>query len=644
MEGKNKNGYYLSVYMHIDKWSHILEIRRRHDQSMALWKKTNEKIELIHYWEFERETGIKQHPISFFNKEYAINFINQLLSTYDLTINDMLEIWGTPELTDCITYTSVDVYPDIAYHSIAHLFSAILLDTDTFYKSKILGVALDGGPDNVVDTKALEKNYYAGCYVNEGKVNVFSINSPGRLWTCAKMNFKMREGSLMALASACKARCKPIIDETLELYNVDSLNEANRCVNKVIYYIDSLDLLDENSLEIPYDEKFTYEENRISIIMKEIQRISIKMVDTELDKIILKYKIKTMDTYLALSGGYALNCPTNSYLISSRNFKGMIAPPCVSDTGLALGIGLYAFYKNSNGRMDFKFKNAFYGDRDFELDKIINGNEFKEFVKNVSDFDINQVIIDLIKEPIVWFNERAEIGPRSLGNRSILADPRNIKSKEILNLIKQREWWRPVAPIIMAEKVQEWFIESYASPYMLNTFYIKQIKKELVPSILHLDNSARVQTIILEDNELLYSIIEEFNKITGVPILCNTSLNDKGEPIINKIPEAVNFALRKDMKVMYINGKRIELYKHNEYQNKEPKLREVSKTFPCYDQEYELFKNKINEYNITKPEYMCYCSNYSQLGHLDLNNEKDVNTLKLYYKMFKKNIDWYTFD
>ena len=181
---------------------------------------------------------------------------------------------------------------------------------------------------------------------------------------------------------------------------------------------------------------------------------------------------------------------------------------------------------------------------------------------------IEQFSTDIEKEPVIWFEGRAKVGPRALGHRSILADPRKIISRDLLNKYKQREWWRPVAPIILESQCAEWFVESKYSPFMLNNFTVHPEKKEKIPAVLHIDNTARVQTIGPE-SELLYQAVEQFYARTGTPIVCNTSLNDKGEPIVNTIDEALNFALRKNIHVDYINGVRFQLTDRLKYPSTE---------------------------------------------------------------------------
>jgi hypothetical protein len=137
-----------------------------------------------------------------------------------------------------------------------------------------------------------------------------------------------------------------------------------------------------------------------------------------------------------------------------------------------------------------------------------------------------------------------------------LADPRQIAAKDRLNHIKRRQWWRPVAPVILEEEVNDWFEEADKSPFMLRTFALRPEKVELVPAISHLDRSARIQTLSREEAPVLYGLLQAFHAKTGVPILCNTSLNDKGEPIINTLQEAMLFAKRRGISVIYVDGVR----------------------------------------------------------------------------------------
>lgn len=619
-----RDGYYLSTCLHIDELSHVLNMSQRHDQNLSLWKKEGKKVKLVHHWELERVSGIKNHNIAFYSVNQAKETINTLLKKYNLTIDDMLEIWGTPQLQSNDSYHSLHEYPDYTYHGVAHLFSAIMLDTDKFYNDNILGFAVDGGPDRVVDLDAWNKRMYVGCVVKKGEIELFSISSPGPLWFLSRYYLKLREGSLMALASASRSKGKMPIEFNKEISTFEDIMELNSWYENMVNGFDSAkqgEALDD------LDARFSVNDNIISMVMKNIQRISIQIIEKSIEGIIAKYNIDPLATHLAFSGGYALNCPSNSHIMNKYNFKSFMAPPCVNDGGLSIGMALYVFYKGGE-KINFKFENAYYGDDDDGLDELLKNNHFNSYIKSVAKINYDKFVDDIKKEPVVWFNGRAEIGPRALGNRSILADPGTEDSKNRLNIIKKRQWWRPVAPVILREYIGEWFEDAYPSPFMLNTFKIKDEKLALIPAVSHLDASARVQTLDKNDNALLYEVIEEFGKHTGIPMLCNTSLNDAGEPIINKIEEAMNFALRKMINIMYVNGYRIELCNFEKFKENCPHERPIK--IIKYKDESERAKElkKLNPHGLSKDYLSAYYSMHELYSNYSLKKKKDVDTIK----------------
>ena len=629
-----KDGYYLSVYIHIDPVSHMHEfLRVRHDQNLSLWKKTRNTVELIHYWELERLTGFKMHNRSFFSIMQAKDIINQLLMEYNLTLDDMEEIWGTPQLQTCNDYHSLGVYPNLSYHSVAHLFSAVLSDTEKFYNEKIIGLALDAGPDRVIDGNIRKQFYYSGCYVDKGKYHMFPVYSPGLIWRYTRKRYGLREGTLMALASASTSVAYIGEGELAMLLpdKSDSLPAVNKYVDALIAKVHGFTAEDAGKLFNGFDPRFSEKDNKISMVMKEIQKLSLKIVDRTLDEIIERFGVDTRDTYLAMSGGYALNCPTNSYLMEKYGFKGFMAPPCVSDTGLSLGIALYAFCSKLN-RFHYKLTHSFQGNADDNLEKILNQGNYKLFIKNVSQMDLKRAVADLQEAPVVWFLGKSEIGPRALGHRSLIASPCSNLIKDRLNEIKQRQWWRPVAPIILEEEVNNWFENAYPTPFMLHTFQIRKEKKHLVPAILHLDDSARVQTIKVEENPMLYYLIKAFSIETGIPIICNTSLNDCGEPIIDRIEEALNFALRKGIKIIYVNGKRLELQNHCLYPHRKPHARKIDFLVYKTENEHHTLKKNYNPHNIPDEVLKLYYYRPELCEKFNIKTEEDARKFQIYAK------------
>ncbi|WP_405080191.1 carbamoyltransferase C-terminal domain-containing protein [Paenibacillus chitinolyticus] len=574
-----KDGYYLAAYLHIDPFCHLLNIVQRHDQNMALFLKTGGEIKLVRYWELERVTGMKQHDLSFYDRAQAMRLISRLLQPLGLSPDDLVEIWGTPGLDTHSDYHSADRYPQMAYHNICHLFSSLLSDTDTFYSSNILSLAVDTAPDNVV-TPIWKENtyYYSAAYSRKGNIEVVPVESPGIWWGLASGHFQKREGTLMALAEASGSRLlKPFRltrdFSTLERRSYGKFVKQN-VMQELDAHIDKCVAEGEGVGFTGWDPLFSEQDNRTSMAMKEIQAITIEIMQSAIDKLIEQFGIVPEETYLSLSGGYTLNCPTNSRLMKHYKFKGFIAPPCVNDSGISLGMGLFAFYKKSGEtRLRFKLGHAFYGTSgDNPSLRPADVARYGPFIEELSDYTPEQVVQDIVEEPVAWFQGASEIGPRALGHRSILGDPRQSRTKDKINEWKQREWWRPVAPIVMEEQVGDWFEDAFATPYMLHTFRAKPDRQPRIQAALHLDKTARVQTIG-PAHKRLYPVLRSFYEQTGVPVICNSSLNGKGEPIVDRLEEALNFCLRKGIRVLYYNDSRIVLKNHPLYTAAEPEKR-----------------------------------------------------------------------
>lgn len=620
-----KDGYYLAAYIEVNPIGNIYGFAERHDQNISLWEKRENKIKLIHYWELERHSGEKKHRLAFYDEEQAIDYITNLISQYGLKYDDLVEVWGTPQLHKDNRYLPTNDYNDYTYHSLCHLFSTIMFDTDCFYEQETLGLSVDLGSDCVLQPYDEKKKQFVGCYVNNGDMELFPIYSPGLLWACARNVFALEEGSLMALATACSSTM--VSDD----YDIEKITVLNR--KETIAFINNLKISAERIIKV-IDDRFSKEDNIISAVMKVIQTLSMKIMELNVIKAKEKFNFDTSKLNLALAGGFALNCPTNSYLMKKYGFKRLLSPPCVSDTGQSLGIALLSFYQ----RMDyikFNMENAFHGDYANDLQSIINCEEYKEFIHSVDEFDVNTALNDLEESVIVWLDGRSEVGPRSLGNRSLIADPRYATVKDRLNVIKKRQWWRPVAPIVLNTEVQKWFDDGMDSPFMLRTFKISEKIQQSVIAISHEDGSSRIQTLSEEQEGCyLYKLLHAFHAKTGVPIVCNTSLNDKGEPIINTFAEAINFALRKNIFVVYVNGKRIELKNHLKYKENSPSKRWMS-IRPKDDELEELIK-KHNPHDAPLSTILFNMLTSVKDRNYNLQDKVDVRELNILTKMYMK--------
>ena len=301
------------------------------------------------------------------------------------------------------------------------------------------------------------------------------------------------------------------------------------------------------------------------------------------EEIILKISMFIKKKYnvdnLCLAGGVALNCVANGKIYKKKIFKNIWVQPAAGDAGGALGAALaYWFLELKKKRVTSKTDNmsgSFLGNS-FSNNSIEKDLSF--LGANFSKYKDSQIIERTAKaitkgKAVGWFQGRMEYGPRALGNRSILADPRNEKMQKVLNLkVKFSESFRPFAPVILKEYVSNWFEFKDESKYMLMVAYIKKDKlkntfsrsikglksinaiRSEVPSITHIDNSARIQTVDQKDNDLFYKLIKEFYKLTKVPILVNTSFNIRGEPIVASPRDAFNCFMGTDLDVLVIGN------------------------------------------------------------------------------------------
>lgn len=545
-----RDGYYLSAYLTPAGPHRLVHVCLRHDNNVALWEKRGDRVRLVRHWELERISGQKMHRTPFLDQADVVAFVDRLLAPLGLSLADMVEVWGTPGLDTVDDYHWVREYPDLAFHSLCHLYSAVLLDSDVFFTGTVVGLAVDRGPDRVLDG-AFKEYWFAGCVVRQGTMRVFPVESPGSLYTAARDRFGLREGTLMALATASKAVGECDREAVLDAYRFDRLDviEQSDAAFERIHR--------EVAGTLTPDPAFTDEENLASAVVKEVQAISVRVMERNVDGLLARSGVDPTEAWLALAGGYALNCPTNSHLIARYGFRGLLAPPSVGDDGQAVGIGLAAFHKKLGRRFSFTYPGAYLGREESDVDAALAG--FAPYVAEVTPYRPEVAVDDLLAGPVAWFDGPSEVGPRALGNRSLLGDPTTTATKDELNRVKGREWWRPVAPVVLAERVAEWFVDGRPSPYMLETFPVRPERREQVPAIAHLDFSARVQTVDASANPVLHELLRAFERRTGVPMLCNTSLNDKGEPIVDLVAEALNFCLRKRVAVVYVNRRRVVL-------------------------------------------------------------------------------------
>ena len=246
---------------------------------------------------------------------------------------------------------------------------------------------------------------------------------------------------------------------------------------------------------------------------------------------------------ICLAGGSFLNCNVNTRIKQETNFKNIHHFPACGDDGLSTGAALYlAHHVFDEPRTNY-----------FTSEIVYTGTP-KTSIEPNYDFLAKKIAEGKI---VAWFMGGSEFGPRALGHRSILGDPRSYHTREILNFaIKKREWFRPYAPVVLEEYAKDWFDFDGPSPLMLYT--AKVLQPEKIPAATHVDGTSRMQTINKEMNLEYYKMVEAFYKLTGIPILINTSLNGPGEPIVETEEEALLLFNNSDLDILVLNGRILE--------------------------------------------------------------------------------------
>ncbi len=267
----------------------------------------------------------------------------------------------------------------------------------------------------------------------------------------------------------------------------------------------------------------------------------------------------TKSEYLCLSGGVALNCKANGKLLQEKIFKDIWVQPASGDAGGAVGaayIGNYHYLNQEKIMLNNTLNQQIYLGPEYsekEIEETLKVLKVKS--KKYSNNDLTELVANFLadKKIIGWFQGKMEFGPRALGHRSILASPLYADMKSHVNLkIKFREGFRPFAPIVLEEKKDAWFLNAKESKYMLFTF--ESDKKKEIPSCIHEDNSARVQTLDKKDNQMLHQLISDFETKTNCPVLINTSFNVRGEPIVNTPTEALKCFFQTGMDVLVLEN------------------------------------------------------------------------------------------
>ena len=366
------------------------------------------------------------------------------------------------------------------------------------------------------------------------------------------LGFKVNEGEykLMGLSAYGKPKYYDLIMENL----VDVKNDGSIHLNMKYFSFTYDKVMTNQKFSDLFGIPPRKEDSKAEQIHYDIAASAQLVLEDILLKMVNHVHKKTGMVNLCFGGGVALNGVANYRILKDGPFENIHIPPSPGDGGSAVGCAQYLYYcHDKNKRMIEdnveRIKNNIFVGPSHSNDEIksfldINKIDYKFLETN----SLLQTVAKLIVEGNVvgWYQGKMEWGPRALGNRSIIADPRNAKMKDILNeKIKHRESFRPFAPCILEEYTSEYFDVDVSSPYMLLVAPVK--KPEKIPAVTHVDGTARLQTVSKDINLLFYNLITEFHKITGVPVLINTSMNVRGEPIVDTPEQAYNMIVKTDM-------------------------------------------------------------------------------------------------
>jgi carbamoyltransferase len=356
------------------------------------------------------------------------------------------------------------------------------------------------------------------------------------------------EGIIMGLAPYGNSKLKlknsnkRYIDLFREIIKIDKKDPLKYIINKdwIDYY-----RVKDKWVSDKFNKIFGKKRKPGSRITQHHKNIAAALQDRLEEVVLYQLKIlkkKTNSNFLCISGGVGLNCSLNGKIEKSKIFKKIFVQPASGDAGVAYGSCLYSHsrhYKNHTFKKDHNF---YLGSRvsNKEIKKVLIKKKinFKDFKSNI----FSETAKLIAKGKIIgWFQGATEFGPRALGNRSILCKPFPEEMRDHINKnVKFREYFRPFAPAVLEENLYDYFSIDQSSPHMLIACKVKKNKKQSIPAVVHVDESCRAQSVSKQSNLKFWKLINEFKKISGIPVLLNTSFNIKGQPIVNNPMDAID--------------------------------------------------------------------------------------------------------
>jgi len=468
------------------------------------------------------------------------------------------------QLASCFGLKADDIKADFKFveHHLAHMSSSFYTST---YKNSAV-VSIDGMGDHASmvwgigqDKELIIKDY------------VHFPHSIGFLYTAITQYLGMKaygdEYKTMGLASYGNPKYEDVFEQIIKLGNsidfkldLNYFTHHNKGINMTFEtgepYIGTMfsdKLIDTfGAPRVPGSQVTSHHKDIASSLQKRIETVVLELLR--------RIKHSSSQQNLCYAGGVAFNCVLNGRILDETGFNNLYIQPAAGDAGLAIGASLFVYHHVLGNPRKFAMKHSYWGP-EYSNDQIHDvlkdsGSKFSTKDESyISDYIASKLAEGKI---VAWYQGKAEWGPRALGNRSILADPRNKDMKEILNQkIKNRETFRPFAPSVLREKASEWFEDTTDSPFMLITYKARKDKIKYMPAPIHVDGSARIQTVDQLTNPLYWNLINHFENKTGVPALINTSFNES-EPIVDTPQQALQTFKRTNMDILVMGNYVIE--------------------------------------------------------------------------------------
>lgn len=426
-------------------------------------------------------------------------------------------------------------------HHLAHAASSYY--TSGYEEAAILVIdGVGSGFNNAGEALSMGYAHKDNIEINEKYFGVSLAKFYSHFMYICGFNF-LQEGKVMGLAPYGK---DTYVEEMMKFVEID-------LPNKLDIHIYNDELMGQFSSLIRSDTR------KESEVLADIAYATQYVFEESVIKVLNYLYDKTKCKKLCYSGGAALNSVLNGQIIRRTGFEEVYVFPAAGDSGVGIGAALYAYYnichkgEHERNRLQSCYFGKSYND---EIEKVLKEHQDSVVYEKADDSALFDLTARYISDGniIGWFQDGAETGPRALGNRSILADPRIAEMKDTLNKrVKFREHFRPFAPMVTKDKVKEYFEGANDNAFMLFVEQVNKDKQSVIPAVTHVDGSARLQTVGAENNLKMYNLLQSFEKVTGVPVLLNTSFNIKGQPIVETPADAIDAFINCDMDILVMD-------------------------------------------------------------------------------------------